>query len=410
LNIASFIARRISSNEEKTFSRFIIRLATVATAISVAVMIVALAFVNGFQEAVSKKVFSFCGHIRVQHYEPLRANIAEESPIQRNDSAEKAIRQNPEVVQVQAYATKSAILRTAETIEGVIFKGVDSAYNFREIDRFLKAGRWIHFQDSGYSNEIVISEYTSKQLKVGVDTSLLIYFIQPNGEKPRTRKLKIVGIYKTGIEVYDNIFALGDLKLVRRLNDWKPDDIGGYEIFIKDYPKMDQVSEAIYNALPQQWNSMTMREIYPQIFDWLNLQNLNKQVILGIMVVVAIINLITCLIILVLERTRMVGVLKSLGAKNATIQAIFASEGTFICLRGIFWGLVLGLGICFLQSKTGFIKLNEEAYYMATAPVRIIWWQVIVVALATLVTCFLALLIPTFITRSIRPAKAVQFR
>lgn len=410
MNIATFIARRISFNEEKSFSRFIIRLATVATAISVAVMVVALAFVNGFQETVSRKVFSFCGHIRVQHYEPLRANIAEESPIARNDTVEKEILQNNEVVHIQPYATKSAILRTPETIEGIIFKGVDSAFSFKELDRFLKAGRWIHFSDSGYSNEIVISEYTARQLKVDVDTSLIIYFIQPHGEKPRTRKLKIVGVYKTGIEVYDNIFALGDLKLIRRLNDWNPGDIGGYEIFIRDYSRMDAVNDAIFNNLPQQWNSQTMRNIYPSIFDWLNLQNLNKRVILGIMVVVAIINLITCLIILVLERTRMVGVLKSFGARDRIIQGIFASEGAIICIRGILWGLALGLGICFLQLKTGFIRLNEEAYYMSTAPVRIIWWQVFAVALATLVTCFLALLIPTLITRSIKPAKAVEFR
>ena len=410
MNIASFIARRVSFNEEKSFSRFIIRLATVATAISVAVMIVALAFVNGFQETVSKKVFSFNGHIRVQHYEPLRVNIAEEYPISRNDSVENYIRQNAEVTQLQPYATKSAILRTPETIEGVIFKGVDSSYNFKELDRFLKAGRWIHFTDSNYANEIVISEYTATQLKVGVDTSVIIYFIQPHGQKPRTRKLKIVGIYKTGIEVYDNIFALGDIRLIRRLNDWKANDIGGYEIFVKDYEKMDNVSEGIFNGLPQQWNSQTMHEIYPSIFDWLNLQNLNKRVILGIMIVVAIINLITCLIILVLERTRMVGVLKSFGAKNITIQGIFASEGAIICVRGILWGMVLGLGICFLQLKTGFIRLNEEAYYMSTAPVKIVWLQVAAVAASTLVICFLALLIPTMITRSIRPSKAVQFR
>jgi lipoprotein-releasing system permease protein len=179
---------------------------------------------------------------------------------------------------------------------------------------------------------------------VGVDTSLLIYFIQPNGEKPRTRKLKIVGIYKTGIEVYDNVFALGYLKLIRRMNDWKPNDIVGYEIFIRDYPKMDQVSESIFNALPQQWNSLTMREIYPQIFAWLNLQNLNKRVILGIMIVVAIINLITCLIILVLERTRMVGVLKSLGAKNSTIQAIFCFRRNVYLLARNFLGPCTGVG------------------------------------------------------------------
>ncbi len=382
----------------------------IATALSVAAMILALAFVNGFQKVVSEKVFSFWGHIRVQHFEPFKVSIAEESPISKNDTMEKEIRKFSAVRYIQSFATKSAILKTTETIEGILFKGVDTQYNFSEMNGFLEKGKWIHFPDSGYSNEIVISQYIADQLRLELNNDVLIYFIQPGQERPRTRKLNVCGIYKTGIELYDRTFALGDLRLIQRLNDWNEQQIGGYEVVLKDYSDMDEMSAQIYEKLPQGWDSRTIREIYPEIFDWLNLQNTNKYVLLMIMTIVAVINLVTCLIILVLERTRMIGVLKALGTRDLSIQKIFMNQGAIICLAGVLTGLIVGLGICYLQKETQFIKLNEEAYYMAVAPIEIIWWQVLAVVVSTFVVCFAVLLIPSLISRKINPAKAVQFR
>ena len=381
-----------------------------ATALSVAAMIVALAFVNGFQKVVSEKVFSFWGHIRVQHFEPLKVSIAEENPIEKNDSIEQAIRNLSSVRFIQSFATKSAILKTSESIEGVLFKGVDTRYNFSEMNRFLTKGRWMQFPDSGYSNEIVVSEYTAQQLNLEINQDVLIYFIQPGKEKPRTRKLKVCGLYKTGIEVYDRTFAVGDMRLIQRLNDWATNQIGGYEVVLKDYSKMTNINLEIYDMLPAGWDSRTMKEIYPEIFDWLNLQNTNRTVLIIVMTLVAVINLITCLIILVLERTRMIGVLKSLGSSDWSIQKIFMNHGAIIALAGVISGLFLGLGICYLQLKTHFITLNEEAYYMTEAPVSIVWWQVIAVVTGTFLVCFAVLLIPSLISRKISPAKAVQFR
>jgi len=410
LNTPFFIAKRIALNREQSFSRFIIRLAIAATTISVAAMILSLAFINGFQKVISEKVFSFWGHIRVQHFEPFKVSIAEETPILRNDTIEREIAAMENVAYVQPFATKSAILNANSTIEGILFKGVSEGYPFAKLDAFLKKGRWIQFNDSSYSQEIVMSEHIARQIGVDVGNDLLIYFIQPGEEKPRTRKLRVCGIYKTGIDTYDKTFALGDMRLIQRLNDWQPEQIGGYEVILKDYNKMGVNSDQIYLTLPAGWNSKTMQEIYPEIFDWLNLQNTNKYIMIAVMTIVALINLITCLIILVLERTRMIGVLKAVGTSDWKIQQIFMSYGALITFWGIGGGLLLGVGIGVLQKKTGFIKLNEEAYYMDRAPVDLIWWQVGAVVAGTFIVCFLVLLIPSIISRRISPSKAVEFR
>lgn len=409
MNVSWFISRRIASEKYKSFSRFIIRLAISATALSVAVMIVALSFVNGFQETIGNKVFSFWGHIRVlQHIED-RVNIAEEYPIDRNDSVERYLKSVPGVVSVERYATKSAILKKGTAIESILFKGLDKGVDENRLSQFLKEGSWLTVPDSGYSTQVNLSAYTANQLEANVGDSLLVFLSRPDGSKT-ARYVVVTGIFKTGIEEYDKHFAFCDINLIRRINLWEPQQIGGYEVFLKDYTKTDETAEDIYKNLPQSWYSKSIREIYQNIFDWLNLQGQIKYILITIMLIIAVVNLITCLIILVLERTRMTGILKAFGARNWKIQQVFLYNTGFIAVTGIIAGTIIGLLICWIQQWTGFITLNEEAYSIDVVSVKIVGWQVVMIGIGTLAVALLTLIIPTLLIKKINPVKAIQFR
>ncbi len=422
MKVAGFIANRIAFNQsgtpggQKSFSRFIIRLSIAATVISVAVMIITLSFANGFQATVSQKVFSFWGHIHIQEKQPFKALITEEIPIIKDDALVKEIKKNRQVKSIHPFATRYAMLKTKDDMEGILVKGFDSTYDFNHIRPFITDGRPIRFNDSTYSREIMLSAYTASQLHLKVNDRILIYFIRPDnatGEnKIRPDRLTVAGIFKTGIEEYDKTFAIGDLKLIQRLNSWGTDSIGGYEIFLGDYEKIDQVADEIYNIedFPLTWDTISVKNISPNIFDWLAMQDVTRNVLIGIMIIIAVINLITCLIVLVIERVRMIGILKSLGATDWTIQKIFLQHSVFITLTGITIGAAVALAVLFIQQKTGFIKLQEEAYYLSEAAVKIVWWQIAAICAGTLLVCFLILMIPSVIVRKIQPVKAIHFR
>ncbi|MEP6684212.1 MAG: FtsX-like permease family protein, partial [Parafilimonas sp.] len=355
-------------------------------------------------------IFNFWGHLRVQEYEPDKAMIAEETPWPPNDTTLQILHVFPQVKQIQAFATKSAVVEKNKEIDGVLFKGVESNYDFDNLKSFLKQGTFPKFKDSSYSKDILLSQPVADELLIKLNDSINVYFINQQQGKAAVRRLHVCGIFKTGIDEYDKTFAIGDLRLLRQVYNWQHNEIGGYEIFLNDYTKMDTINSQLYDILPQAWISRTIKQIYPNIFDWLQIQDVNRNVIFTVMAIVAIINLITCLLILILERTRMTGILKALGARDWTIQKIFLYHANTIALRGIFIGLFIGLGICILQQQTGFIKMNEAAYYVSEAPIYIIWWQVAAVCIATLLVCFLSLLIPTWLVKTIRPVKAIQFR
>jgi len=383
----------------------------VATAVSIIAMIITLAFVNGFQEKVADKIFGFWGHIRVQKYETGKSLISEELPLTKNTAVENSMASTPGVVSYQSFATKSAVLESQNDIEGVLIKGIEKNENHSALKQFLVAGRWIQFTDSLYSKETLVSDAVAKALQIKINDTIKVHFVATNSDAQKTyRKLVVVGYYHTGIDEYDKLFMIADINLIRRINNWEPNQIGGYEVFINQYQNINAVSSTLSNALPSEWMSKSIKEVYPNIFDWLDIQDVNRNVVFIVMGIVALINLITCLLILMLERTNMIGLLKSMGATNWTIQKIFIVYASFITLAGVGFGLVIGLGICFLQQATGFITLDEASYYISVAPVKIIGWQVAAVCAGTTIVCFVSLFLPTLLIPKISPVKAIEFK
>lgn len=410
MNFSLFIAKRLAFSKQQSFSRFIIRLSVGATTVGIAAMIITLCFVNGFQQAVADKVYSFWGHIRVQHFEPDKSMMAEEVPINRDIKVEKLIESQKEVSKIQAFATKSAVLEFHKNIEGVLIKGIEANYDSNRIKTFITRGKWIHFLDSSYSKEIMVSEQIASLLNIELNDTVTVYFVGTDETNTSYRKLTVAGFYKTGIEEYDKVFLLADLKLIARINTWTETQIGGYEIFIDPKFNKDTVNLQLMSNLPTEWMSRTVASIYPNIFDWLEIQNMNRNVIFIIMAVVAIINMISCLLILILERTRMIGVFKALGAKDRSIIQIFLYYAAVIALRGIIAGFIIGMGLVLIQQYTGFIRLDESSYYVKTAPVQIIWWQIITVCVTTFMVSFVVMLIPALLVKKVNPIKAIQFR
>ena len=373
-------------------------------------MIITLAFVNGFQEKVAQKVFGFWGHIRVQKYESGKSLIAEELPLIKNKEVEGIIKATPGVVSYQSFATKSAVLESNNEIEGVLIKGIERGENHQALKQYLVAGKWIGFNDSTYSKEVLVSDAVAKQLQIKINDTIKVHFVATNTNAQKTyRKLVVVGFYHTGIEEYDKLFMITDINLIRRINNWDNNQIGGYEVFIDQHQNIDAVSGNLSNQLPSEWMSKSIKEIYPNIFDWLDIQDVNRNVVFIVMGIVALINLITCLLILMLERTNMIGLLKSMGATNWTIQKIFIVYASFITLAGVGLGLLIGVGICVLQKATGFITLDEASYYITVAPIKIIWWQVAAVCAGTSLVCFISLFLPTLLIPKISPVKAIEF-
>ena len=374
-------------------------------------MIITLAFVHGFQEKVADKIFGFWGHIRVQKYEAGKSLVSEELPLIRNKEVEKNISTTPSIISYNSFATKSAVLESQTGIEGVLIKGIEKNENHTALKQFLVAGRWIQYTDSLYSKETLISDAVAKGLQIKINDTIKVHFVSTNADAQKTyRKLVVVGLYHTGIDEYDKLFMIADINLIRRINNWEPNQIGGYEVFIDQYQNIGAVSSNLSNALPSEWMSKSIKEVYPNIFDWLDIQDVNRNVVFIVMGIVALINLITCLLILMLERTNMIGLLKSMGATNWTIQKIFIVYASFITLAGVGFGLIIGLGICLLQQATGFITLDEASYYISVAPVKIIAWQVAAVCIGTSLVCFISLFLPTLLIPKISPVKAIEFK
>jgi lipoprotein-releasing system permease protein len=403
-----YIARRIIFNAQPSFSRFIIRLSIAATILSVATMVITLSLVNGFQKAIAEKVYSFWGHARVQAVNPFQTVVTDDHGFMLTDSIEQSVAGTEGVSRYHAFAVKSVVFKTKGQFEGVLLKGVDANFDANSFDPYLTEGSFFTQKDSLKFNYTVLSVTTANRLQVKPGDTLQCFFIR-NGQDIRTRPLIVSGIYKTGIEEYDKNFGLCDIRFLRRLNLWETGIVGGVEIFVNDPEKATLVSDEIHNKLPIKFNCLPINEIYPNIFDWLAIQNQTKQIVVITMLIVAIINLITCLLILVMERTKMVGIFKALGMPTQRIGTIFWYYAGWIATLGVGIGLILGVGICWLQQTTGLIKMDEATYYVSEAPVDINFFQIFLVAIGSLLVCLLAIRLPLLYVQKVSPIKAIRF-
>lgn len=432
MNLPFFIARRLAFAKGKNFSRLIIRIAVVAVALSVSVMIAATALIAGFKHEISRKIFEFWGHIHIsdtayslsfepqpiplkQPFYPALDTIASitytksETILGYETGREKEVRTHGGIRHIQAFAHKPGIIRTKSAMEGILLKGVGSDFDWQNLQPYLLEGRPLTLSDTAPSRDIIISRQTADRLQVGVGDKFVVHFVKENQQLRRL--FQVCGIYKTGLEEYDRKFALCDIRQVQNLLGWQPDQVAGFEIWLDDIRDIDVYNEFIYNeVLPGDLLSVTIREKFPAIFEWLQLQDYNEVVILALMLAVAIVNMITALLVLVLERTTMIGVLKALGETSARIRQIFLYHAAVITLTGMFWGNLLGLGFCFLQDKFHFIRLNEADYYLAYAPVQVEWLSVLAVNLGTLAVTLIFLILPSMAVTRVSPLRAIQFQ
>lgn len=406
MSFSSFIASRITFRSKRTFSKLIVRIAIVGIMLGLGVMILSLAVVRGFKQEIREKMRGFAGDIQVVKYD-LNESY-ENSPFDEDTKFEKQALSKRLITHVMPFATKPGIIRAKDEIEGVVLKGVEKNYDWTFFKKIMITGKVIDFTDSvAAQKQIMISQQTADRLKLKVGDNILMYFVQ---EPLRKRPFKICGVYSSGVEEVDKTYVVGALSLIQRLNDWSPNQIGGYELRVDDFDRLNEAASYLDDILPTKLKAYTILQTYPTIFEWLKLLDTNTVVMLVLMLVVAVINMISALLIMILERTSMIGMFKAMGATNWSLQKIFLYNAFYLVGVGLILGNLLGFGLGYLQSITHLFKLDPASYYMSFVPVQFNWLDAILLNLGTLVICFLVLIIPSTLVTKISPVKAIRFK
>ena len=406
MNVEYFIAKRLftAKEENKSYTKPILRIAILAIALSVAVMLLSVMVVTGFKNDISDKIIGFGSHITISSFSDNKSYETE--AIQISDSLYTSILDDPEVKHINTFATKAGIIKTNDEILGVVLKGVSSDYDWTFFNNNLVAGKCFNVSESVKTNLVLISENSAKTLQLGVGDDLIMYFVQ---DPPRVRKFKISGIYNTALVDFDKLFVMGDIKHIQSLNAWENKQVGGVEVVVNNFINLELLTERIYEKIPYNLNAQSIKEKTPQIFDWLDLQDVNVRVILILMLIVGGINMITALLILILERTKMIGILKALGANNWSVRRVFLYSAVHLILKGLFWGNCIALGFAFLQKQFSIIILDPNIYYMNTVPINFDFKAILLLNVGTIIVCYLILIIPSIIITKITPIKAIRF-
>lgn len=404
MNLSYFIAKRISFKRTGGFTGTIHRIAVASVAIGIAVSLVSFMILGGFQEKISEKIFSFTGHYQVQKF--VSNNAFEESPTSKNSDFYKDYPKNSMISHVQVYAHKPGLLKGDEEVEGVLMKGVGPDFDTVGFQNSINEGRFIQFSDTAASNEILVSRKIADKLKLEVGEKITMYFVQ---EPPRFRRFEIVGLYETFLENFDDKIIIGDIQTIRNLNGWSDDQVGGFEIFVHDNKKLDEMAEPIYNSLDFDLKLIKVTDKYIEIFDWLILLNNNVFIFLGLILFVAAFNMVSILFILIMERTQMIGILKALGSTNKQIRKIFVWNGIRIIGRGLLIGNAIAIAFGLIQDKFRLVALDPESYYMTFVPISWNWPVFFILNAAVLLVTTLVLFIPAMLISNIQPIKAIRF-
>lgn len=396
LSTAFDIAKKISFHQKKSYTNIIVKLSIIATAISVAAIILTLSLVNGFQQSIANKVFSFWGHIRI---ESVNGN-----PLQKNDAVVNTlIKSSKQQIQsITPFISQSTVISYKQDIEGIVALGV----NVDAPIPFLVKGQKLTPSKDSSRKEIIISDAIAKKLNIPLNEYIKLYFL--NGTSVQQRKFKVVGFYHSGMQDYDQQYVMIDIVSLQQLRN-NITKVDGYTVTLKDAAFIDEQKDAIQAQLPDNWVSTTIPNYYPQIFDWIGVQTINRNVAIAIMLIIAIVNLITCLFILMLERVSMIGTLTAMGATNGFIRQVFIYQASIICWSGIIVGSILGLGLSLLQQYFGWIQLDETAYFIKTLPIKIVPTQIVTILLGTAVISYISFLLPTLWIKRISPAAAIRF-
>jgi lipoprotein-releasing system permease protein len=413
MNLPYFIAHRLirGRREGISFSRPINVIAVVGIAMGLAVMILAVAILTGFKKQIREKVVGFGSHIQIMNFD---SNLSfETTPISDTQKFIPKIKHIPGVEHIQVFATKAGIIRTDEDIQGVVLKGIGSDFDWSYFKSNMVDGSVFTVTDTGRTDKVIISKKIADMLKLKTGDSFAMLFIQ---DPPRMRKFTISGIYETSLEEFDKMYVYCDIGHIKRLNGWREDQVSGFEVFIRDFDKLDIMTAEIRDAIgykiteeDTKFKVTNIRIKYPQIFDWLNFQDINVIIIILLMLIVAGFNMISGLLILILEKTNMIGVLKSLGAEDITLRRVFLYQAAYLIGKGLFWGNLIGIGLAYLQLKTGAIKLDPSSYYIKTVPVNLELAHILLLNAGTMAAIIIMLLVPSQLISRISPVKAIRF-
>lgn len=413
LNSELFIARRISGSKTGStrISAPVVNISVIGIALGLAVMIVAVAIVTGFQIEVTNKVTGFGAHIQITNFDS--NNSFETQPINKNQVNRSLLNNVKGITHSQLFVTKSGIIKTNDQIQAVVLKGISTDFNWSFFKRSMLRGDTLNIIDNKKSNGIIISEYIANLLNIDIGSKLTVYFVK---NPPRMRPFIVSGIYKTSIEDFDKVFAIVDMRHLQKILDWDSCQVSGYEVLIDNFNNIVPLTDSVFDIAGYQFadngNKLKITNIkdrYPQIFYWLDLQNMNVWVILALMLIVAGFNMISGLLIIILERTNMIGLLKAVGYNNWRIRKIFMYQSSFLIAKGLLWGNLLALAICFLQLKFKIFPLNEATYYIDAVPINLVWWHILLLNIGTMLTTVTIMLLPTMLISKISPAKAIKF-